>query len=441
MGSRLENCPNEIIEAISQLLELEDIRNLRLSSKSLSQKTLHGRFRYFCHSKHLDIRDEALRGFIGVFQSQADLPPVKELYLFGLVWKQDQPHHDPEEESSLLVEAFNEIAKRSTDGCLKSLTLRLAVIRNDTPERVVSIAPRGTTIPKSVWSCATETWNTTLRALAASHLRVESINGFNEADMVRCSIPCDWLGVDYCYGLGLAESLKPLKSLSLSISDKIFNLKKESNIAFSVGEDSDDSEYGSTRDYRAEAAEEENFTGIAKLLRLCPHLEYLDLHYFHMYNRKINVHTEFDSERILRNVVELDKLPRLMECKLRGITANGEDLLRFLTRTRPCHLSLETIHLSRGTFGPIIEYCRSEEADMKELLLDSLYEPAESGRNNIIHFTGLQGSLRAGPGASEKILRDRDTMRQSIPFFSSRPAFVTAPWKSARTTRQRLEYG
>lgn len=463
MGHTLETCPSEVIEEVVKLLDWKDIQNLRLTGKEISTKASQGRFRGTCLSKYVDLTNDALRAFTTTLQSLGEVPRVKHLYLVGLVPKKNEPLRQPVGESHLLVEAFNEIAKRSTNGRLESLTLRMAVACsdgtrllpvevNDNPDRVkVLIAPRGTTIPKNVWSCAAETWKLMLRALAASELRVENINAFNEADMHRCSIPCDHIGTKY--GPGLAESVKSLKSLSLSICDRVFHVAEDSRgraVTFEV--DSSDSE-DTTTDYHAQAAEEENFVGIAKLIELCPRLEDLNLHYFHMYNKKLNVLTEFRSERILQHVVELDKLPRLTGCTLRGLSARGDDLLDLIARTRPERLSLQTIQLCQGRFAPIIEYCGSDEAGMKALLLDTLYEPREGhGGNEMVHFDVdvdrypaitdvLEAHLASISGGSERLQRDQDTIKLPIPFFVSCPWFIGSPFTVAYRTRQRLEYG
>lgn len=56
--------------------------------------------------------------------------------------------------------------------------------------------------------------------------------------------------------------------------------------------------------------------GISQLMQLCPRLECLDLHYVHIYEQKVNVFSEFRSERILQHVVELSRLPKLVGCTL-----------------------------------------------------------------------------------------------------------------------------
>ena len=267
-----------------------------------------------------------------------------------------------------LAKAFDEIAMRSSIQSLPTLILQSAVIFSDgtrlLPDAAYGIlvpdAIRGITIPQIVWYCATRTWNLTLRALAASQLRIENHDGFNGPGMIDHGIPCDQFDMDRQLMAGLTEPFKLLKSLSLRICDRVFETDDEGGNRLTV--------------YPAEAANEENFVGISKLIKVCPRLASLDLRYHHRYLRKVEVLQDFPFDKILQYVAELNQLPKLQALSLYGLTTSGEVLLDLITRTAPVSLSLKHVRLRHGTFDPIFAYCRSDEANVEAMYLQNLCE-------------------------------------------------------------------
>ena len=84
MSPRLEDCPDEVIEAIVVLLHLDDIRSLRQSCRSLAAKTTQRHFKSYYHSKRVDITRRALRAFVNATQPGRLGCLVQELILVGL---------------------------------------------------------------------------------------------------------------------------------------------------------------------------------------------------------------------------------------------------------------------------------------------------------------------------------------------------------------------
>lgn len=435
----LESCPDHVVERVIASLELEDIQNLRLAGRAIAHKASRGRFRRMSESKYVDITVEALQTFTIGLQTLIVLPQLKWLYLVGLV-KQSEPHSQREEVSGLLVEAFNGVAKRSRNACLESLTLRIAVVGKDgaisLPVKVIHPAAR-----KRVWTCAVETWQTTMRALASSRLRLKKLNVFNDADMQRCSLPCNEIGLNHSERLDLTESFGTLSSLSLSICRIIDDegaVDEFKDKACYHGED--EGEHNGIKSDHVNAGDDANPANLAKLVGLCPLLEHLELHYCRSRGQRSSSLSNYHSKRILQQLVDLKELPRLIWCTLRGISTSEEHLLQFITRTKPSHLSLQTIHLQQGTFTPIINYCTSDEGNIKTLLLDTLYERESSYQDKMVHFSETQWSLASLQGGSERLLRGQDTVKHPVTFFVSRPWFIGSPRTVAYRMRQRLEY-
>jgi hypothetical protein len=405
----LESCPDLIIELVTASLELGDIQNLRLAAKALSEKASGGRFRRLCESKHVDVSVDALQAFISGLQSCSVLLPVKRLWLTGLFPTQSEPLRQKEKELGLLVEAFNEMVKHSGGAALESLTLRVAVIGED-DARSLPVEVIDSTIQKRMLTCAVETWQSTLRALTASQLPVGKLNAFNDTDMQQCGLPYHHIWLNRSQHKDLAASLKPLTFLSLSFCRSKL--------------DNDDDIEGKF------------FDDVTKLVSLCPDLNHIELHYFLGGYSLSRAH----SDTIFHRMLDLGTLPRLTRCILRGISSDEEDLLRFIKETKPSHLSLETVNLRSGTFAPIIDYCTSDEADIKSLLFDTLYEK-EDTEHRMVQFHGRQDSQASLQGGSERLVRDQDSIKQPTSFFVSPPFFIGSPMTADYTRRQQLEYG
>jgi len=95
-----------------------------------------------------------------------------------------------------------------------------------------------------------------------------------------------------------------------------------------------DDEVRDISDMRAEAADECNFIGLAKLLQLSGQLEDLKIHKHHLdmgvlNNRQADLHIE----RLLQLAAEIDIPPKLRRIELRGLYVREEDLLAFIWRT------------------------------------------------------------------------------------------------------------
>ncbi|KAH8662730.1 F-box domain protein [Ilyonectria robusta] len=450
MSFGLESCPDLVVECIVNLLDLDDICNLRLSCKSLAVKSSHYRFKTFFRSKHVDVTADALRTFAQGTQAGGLRSLVQELYLIGIAnetrnQKKPRTRNDSRNEEirrareiNLLSQAFNGLAKYSKNGSLPSLTLRVAIVRND-KERILPVDARPwPPMRKSVWQCTIYTFDTALRALAASKLRIESLNVFNDPDMERCSLACEQLNIIDWNDSGLAESFASLRSLSISISTRVFRFHKD------IQEDEHDEGQPPRKDaaeVQAEAGDESNFVGLSRLLPLCNRLENFEVHYLQVPTGYSNLIDRFCCEKILQRVVELDRLPILKRCRLRGISAREVDLLDFVKRTRVCELSLESMILRTGTFRPIIDHCTSETANMTKLYFDTLYE--RHNREEMIFFVG-GGKSRIGfpsANATERLEREGDSVRHPITYYNPPLTPMGNPWIPEWRRFQRTEHG
>ncbi|CAM1510061.1 Fc.00g003960.m01.CDS01 [Cosmosporella sp. VM-42] len=394
MPSPLESCPAEIVECIVRLLDLKDICSLRLSCISLAAKSSQYRFKTFFRSQHVDVTTDALEAF-------AQGLPAKGA----------------------------SIANR---GSLRSPTLRVAVFREEN-DRVLPVEVHQLCVSKILWQCTTQTFATALRALAASTLRIESLNVYNDLDMQRCSLACEQLNIIDWNDAGLAKSLETLSSLSISISTEVFGFQ----------EDDYENEYDlkkQSAEAQAKAEDETNFLGLSRLFQLCNRLENFELHFLRVYS---NIMHHFNCEIILKHVVELKQLPRLKRCSLRGMPAREVDLLEFIKWTNVCELSLESVKLQAGTFKSIIEYCTSETANITKVYFNALYERHD--HIEMIFFDG-GGKSRVGfyserDRASEWLEREGNIIRRPITYHLRLRWGMRNPYMVEWRRSQRTEYG
>ncbi|EMT74302.1 hypothetical protein NOF04DRAFT_11421 [Fusarium oxysporum II5] len=436
----LESCPEPVVECIVQLLDLDDICNLRLTCKSLALGSSHYRFRTFFRSKHIKLMVDALRTFAEGIQDGGLQSLIQHLYLVGIVdecesrkpgrqnyWQNEETRRT--QEVNLLSQAFNGLAKYSKNGSPRLLTLRVAIVRNG--EETTLPADSGPSVPlqKSVWLRTMHTFDTVVSALAASSLRIDGLNIFSEPDMPCSSLACDQINANEWNDSGFAKTLVTLRPLAISLSTRVFAFPR------ALQENKQDVGRSSKRDaaeVQAEAEDENDFVGLSRLLRLCNQLGNLEINYLRIPMGYSALVGHFYYETILQRIVELDRLPILKRCKFSGISAKETDLLGFIQRARGRELSLEKVILCTGTFRSTFDYCTSRAASMTKLHFDTLYETLYDRHyvEKTIFFAGGGKSRIGFPSASatERLDREGESVRTSITYYISPRTPIDNPW-------------
>jgi hypothetical protein len=308
---------------------------------------------------------------------------------------------------SLLSEAFSNIAMNG--GKLLTLSLEVVVYRENAEQRLHPLAGGGW---RYIWKSATDLYHIAIRALAASRLPIEKLSIFNS--LQRCSLGCNELGRIDFEDKGLAISLASLKSLSVSFSDRIiFQSIEDAERSCDPDEERDWDTPDRNRDrdeMQAEAEDERNFIGLAKLLHLCCQLEDLEIHYYRLRSGLLGT-LDLHLERVLQRVAEAETLPKLKRLVLRGVYVREQDLLAVIRRTGVHKLFMYRVILYGGTFRSIFNYCTSNAAGMEELYFHKLLEEGRS-----FYFEGLGAShslpqlIGDDPGSRGDTLR-RKAMR------------------------------
>jgi hypothetical protein len=443
MSPILEDCPNEVIESIVVLLELGDIFNLRQTSRALATKSTQAHFKSFFLSKHVDITENALRAFVEVTKPGLLGSLIQDLVLVGVVNNTQKLHYDlheeydSEEESdeaavrrsemwthaqrnleileqrqtdyeqlhesgtdvSLLSEAFRNILANGKNGKLLSLSLEVVVYREDAEQRLPPVAGGGWRL---IWKSTADTFHTAFRSLAASSLPIEKLNIFNDRRLQRCSLAWNELGSIDITDAGLITSLASLKSLSVSFSDRIIYISNiDAERSYDPAEYIDEDASKESRDFldmEVEAADEINFIGLAKLLRISHQLEVLEVHQYCLrsgWRGGVDLHLDW----FLQRAAELERLPNLKRLELRGLLVREQDLLTFIQRTGVKNLTMYDVFMFSGTFRSVFDYCASDAGDMEQLYFNRL---VEGELHKSVFFDG-QGSPQYppdGPGPS-----------------------------------------
>jgi hypothetical protein len=175
---------------------------------------------------------------------------------------------------------------------------------------------------KFIWQSAADTFHTTIRALTATSLPIEKLNIFNDQHLQRCSLACNELGSIDFEDKGLATSLAALKSLSVSLSDRvIFTSRLDAERSHDPAEELDgdlSDERRNIEDIRAEMTAEVNFLGIAKLLQVSSQLEEFEMHEYR-FCKALSPNRERQLERLLQNAAEINTSLRLKRIELRKL--------------------------------------------------------------------------------------------------------------------------
>ncbi|KAI0133709.1 hypothetical protein BJ170DRAFT_174211 [Xylariales sp. AK1849] len=453
MSPSFVSCPIEVVHEMIKLLELADIRNLRLSCKLLAAKSSSSHHvKTFFQAKHVELTEQAFRNLAEGTQARGLRCLVQELTLSGIaVGDAPRRTYTERRQSSrrsnirLLSQSFNGLAKNGPTGKLALLSLGVAVHPGLTAKREFGNSRMGFNL-EPVWRAAVDTFHTTFRALAASQLRIESLNIFNCPGQQRCGFACNELSKIDWDDQGLAESLQSVRSLSVSTSNRV-SRSNEDEDKDEYGDDATNDRPRSRRSNHDEdiaiAQDESNFTGLASLFQLLKQLESFEMHYFLLPGALRRLRPiDWCHERLLEHIIKLDSLPNLARCKLRGIYATETDLLAFIQRTGVGELSLENVVLTSGTFRSIFDYCTSAENPITMLYFDVLREI--NAPSPMVLFLG-PGRSKLGYHAvglgSEMLERCVDDVKQPISYHTPPLPPMGSPAMAAWMAFQRREYG
>lgn len=501
MALHLTDLANEIIESIVVLLHLSDICNLRLTSRLVAIKVTQDHIKSFYRSKTIDLTRPSLEAFVAATQSGLLGCLVQHVTLTGIAnnpkglesilrkksrpvvdrngpifmsteercsaeelakaerdletinrrRREHQQLRESEQDVTLLTKAFENIASNGKDG-LRSISLEVAMYRDDADEHQRPVGGMGW---KYNWQAAADAFKASMPALAASGLQVQTLNLFNPENFLRCSIASNELSALDFDDPGVQSCLQSIKSLSISLSDRIIDeTDKALQRTGDPGDEVDWSVPAQNRpieELRAEAADEKNFFGLARLVSLCTNLEELDLHYF---NLAISVLSSEDAkdEVVLQRLTQVSKgcLPKMKKCRMRGFHVWEKDLLAFLRQSPNLQdLTLDNMMLTadeshdddnQPSYASIFGHCTKPSSGLQKLFFDDLFE-----RGRLVYFDAKGKakfpSLGGTKGTNTLKREGREEVSQPIKYQFAQGRPLGSPQAYYWRERRRAEYG
>lgn len=415
-----EGLPNEIVETVVGYMDLQSIGNLRQTSRTLAAKATQDRFKSFFKSKHVDITRPSLEAFAEATRANRLGCLLQNLTLVGIVnntkklaKKSRNPRGDQRKRAQdlailverqrdfddmhedgidveLLGEAFHNM-KASGKSEILSVSLAVEVYREDAETR---LQPAKGGSWKMIWQCAVDTYRTALLSLGASGLHTNKLNVYE--GIQRCSLAGNEINTLDFTEPGLADVLSSLRSLSMSLSDKIVELSA-TDIG-DTGDPSDSVDWEAAEETRPvaevqdEVDHESDYEGLVVLLQQCPRLESLALHHFALDTQPMMPEINFRRYLYMERIAERAHVPHLKELSLRGISVTAKALLSFVKHAPTLKaISLQHTSLRRAAFREFFDYCTSDRTQLERLYFDDL-----------LHSEGLV--LFEEPGAPEPVL-------------------------------------
>ncbi|GIZ43375.1 hypothetical protein CKM354_000660500 [Cercospora kikuchii] len=404
----LDKLPAELVENIVLSLTLHEICAFRLANRSIASKASQDHFRSFYRSKRVDVDEHGLKDFVVVTANGGMGCLIDDFTLTGLVYnsfyiqsqlrsgnvrednwraiteeeraalqrqlntfkrrEQAQMHFlQSEDAQRLLVKAFRNIVKGRAANRPLSLTLDLAVYRDDP---LIRSTPLEGGSWRMIWQNAADTFQLVQDALDRTMLPVYKLRLFpvyGQSGQKRSSLACNEIGPVIKYS-GLESCLANLRSLTVTYSDKsILSDDRDAELVDAW----DKAEMARQRHgYRGllkqtlEAADPSNFTGLLSFVQACHNLEELELHRYRL-TRGAGSTAHVQGDKMSHILFTRLTLPHLRDCRLRGFRASSDDTVNFLRRHRLHKLLLKNFALSAGSYRVIFDHCTGDGADIE----------------------------------------------------------------------------
>lgn len=411
----LDGVPPEIVEKIVGDLDLNSIRNLRLTSKVLEDHCSGPRFKSFLGRQKTDLTSSSLSQLTAIARHPRFGAAVNTVVVLVVVHDYSELDRmlstkrrrvfekqgvfsittEPEATQEELVEAQQTREKlvaqqreqkelAQDDNAAHRLKIPLQSFRT-----LETLAVEGAVVqglggyvpPSSVrewhpmWIRASEVYTSVILAIALSGIAIDTLTIYSNSR--RCSVPTFDVNETEDY-VSLGPEGQHIKNLSLSVSTKVetddrkiadarARLSEVERAYFNTG-------MGTNADLLSEndpdAMAEGNYPGVARLLKRMPNLERLDLHLYGTLKSGSNNYA-----KLFTHIADSIALPSLRRCRLRGLRVTEEALLRFLTaHPKITTLELGELHLISGAWAPIFAHLVNMP-HLQQLHLSSIWGP------------------------------------------------------------------
>lgn len=341
--------------------------------------------------------------------SEVDLSRVKED--LELSTNRQRDHEQLREQGvdiDLLTQAFRNFASKE-ESALRSISLEVAVCQGDARTK---LPPRYASGSKRILEAASRTFSLTMTCLCESQLSVQALQvSSKKPDSLCCGLPTDALARFEFDTLAFRACFEKTTVFSIRISDMI--LQEDGSEAQCCGDPMQDVQY-ELHDQQDDLAplmtqlrDERNYSRLPQLLRLCGHLEELEICGW----RIIPVNSwlrETHQEMRRRHVyylAQMSPLTRLRRVRLGGLSARSEDLATFFNnhKTSLRDVELTSISIREGSYGPTFACLSGLNGGLETLHLDDLWE-----NHRLVHFVGdreQEYTKISGPSHGRNVVR------------------------------------
>lgn len=382
-------------------LDLASLKALRLSSRKLCARCTGPRFKTFISHQKIELSKSGLQSFRQLAVHPELGPAAKNLVIMATIydqtrqrkvinrWGHNLPDGNPTPSGrshEVLAEADSNLAwlnaqqqrqdELSYDDIVKSLAISLKHIgqldRIDLDAVLVQGRDETRTTDNSrakwypVWMRAARVYCITIEAIAQSGVAPKALTVYQKTP--RCSVPLYDIATNRAMRdlPGFKDAGKSIEDLALSISTKVPTGATERPPRIPVACHEVSSAVASIAGLgEDQVLKVEDFGGLARFLSFTPNLKALEIH---LYNTLFNPVILYQG--MFKSIATETRLPLLRKCSLRGITANGDWLLQFLTNhPQITDLTLNQISLTSGkTWQQIFEHLVSRKTPPLERL-------------------------------------------------------------------------
>lgn len=481
--SWLDALPQELIDRVAESLDLDSIRNLRLTSTRLCDHMDVSRFRYFMAAQETDLTSRSLERLRAIANHPKLGSAVQSLTIIAVVYDTSELDRmlktkrrrvfqkqgvfsmttEPQATEEELVEAqrnrermLASMREQETRGNDESEVQELAAAlrslgKLDTLEVQAAVDQGlGGYIPSAsarewhpVWIRASQVYRTVMQAIASSGVATNKLRIFS--DSKRCSIPT-WDVNEHIPTLMSAnfdQAAKHIKDFSLSVSTKVetdrqkiadarANLSEVDRAYYEAGMGT---QAGLLKPDDPLAIAEENYPGVARLLLPMQNLERLDIH---LYQTLQGLPKSYS--KVFTHIADEVVMGSLKHCTFRGLYCDEASLLSFFRRHNALvKLEMRDMHLESGSWKPVIAHlCTTAVPDLQQVVLHNLWgAPADWSADQNTSFPCMDGRMVYSRIFSrDEILKEKfEFAKGPVERQMGSPAFYV--WMTTRQT----EYG
>lgn len=412
--TQLEIVFPEIFEIILDNLDLDTIKSLRLTSKALGNRCIGPRFNRFVENQETDLTFQSLDGLFDLASYPVLSQAVKHVTITATVFDTTELESKLQTRHKVVVERNGYIYSKKTIKCTEddlteaqtdldwlrekidlrekedtaSVTASLSrVLRQFGKLRTLKIdalvlkgkdkriLPSAFQEWSPVFIRASEVYRIATSAVAQSKVNLEYLTVYRFVS--KCGVPSFDITahMETLESEGFAEAGAQIKNFALQFSTRtetdIAKIRAEREQLQGADRAFHDAMGSTTGLYKAEATEattEENFPGIARLLKQMPNLEALDLHLRNTLRGSANRYF-----RIFTIIADEVRFVSLEQCFIRGLYATEASLLRFLgNHPKLNHIELLDVRLIEGSWDPVLKQL-TQMPSLTRLLLSNLF--------------------------------------------------------------------